>query len=257
MSVRISQENIVPFDERRHIAVPGDHTQTLKFCVDHFIQIANESIHEFGCFNVALSGGSTPKAIFEMLSNDENKSKVQWEKVFVFWSDERSVAPTDEDSNYKMAMDAGFSKLAIPNEHIFRMIAEKDIEANAEAYEELIKSKIENQRFDLIMLGMGPDGHTASLFPHTEGLHIANRLVIPNFVTQKDTWRMTFTYELINAAKNIAIYVLGESKASMLHTIFHSEHQPDEYPIQRIGTSHTPALWIADQGAAAKVKFVS
>ena len=185
MYMKVSEQNIVPFDESRHIAIPGDEESTLQFCVEHFIQIANESIETHDHFNVALSGGSTPKAIYQRLALQENRNRVPWDKTSLFWSDERSVSPSDNESNYKMAMDNGFSLLPIPPENIFRMIAEDEIERNSQEYETLIKEKLANQRFDLVMLGMGPDGHTASLFPHTKGLHISDKLVIPNYIPQK------------------------------------------------------------------------
>jgi 6-phosphogluconolactonase len=234
------------FDERRDIAIPGDKEATIQFSVEHFIKVANESIEKKGMFAVALSGGSTPAAIFRLLASEENREKIDWSKVFLFWSDERAVRPEDKDSNYHMAMEAGFSSLPIKAENVFRMEAEDKIEENALKYENTILEKIPEGKFDLVMLGMGEDGHTASLFPQTHGLHAGNRLVVANYVPEKKCWRMTFTYKCINAAHHIVIYALGKAKAHMLEKALSEPYIPDMIPIQKVGTAENKALWILD-----------
>ncbi len=235
-------------DSRRKIALPGDPDLTLTCAVDLWIQIANESIQDHDFFAVALSGGSTPKQIFQKLG--ALQEQVDWSKVFIFWSDERSVGPIHQDSNYRMALEeGGLSKLPIPQSQIFRMVAEENIEANAKAYEDVILDKLGSHPFDLVMLGMGDDGHTASLFPHTDALKTKGRLVVPNFVPQKNTWRMTFTYECINRSRHICIYVLGESKAEVLEKVLFGPFKPEEFPSQGIGTESNPVLWVVDSEA--------
>jgi 6-phosphogluconolactonase len=225
----------------------GSPEQTLIFCADHFLQVYQESLAEHGSFSVALSGGSTPKALFSLLTKEPYTLKFDWSKVFLFWSDERSVAPDDPDSNYHMAMQAGFSGVPLPENHIHRMVAEENIEQNALKYEALIRDHLKGRGFDLIMLGMGEDGHTASLFPGTKGLKTTGRLVIANYVPQKNTWRMTLTFECINHARHIAIYVLGKSKQKMLKE---SLSRKGLYPIENIGTEQSKALWIVDDEAS-------
>ncbi len=242
------------YDDRRDIAIPGDKQKTLEFCIQHFINKANEAITDNGYFAVALSGGSTPKAIFEGLARKENVEKVDWERVMLFWSDERCVPPEDPDSNYRMAMESGFVTLPIPLENIHRMKAEDDPEQYAKQYEEIIEEKLSGQPFDLVMLGMGGDGHTASLFPKTHGLHAPERKVIANYIPQMDTWRMTLTFDCINEAKEIVIYVLGESKAEMVKRVFTGNYDPDNLPVQRVGTATHKALWIMDDGAGRGVR---
>lgn len=240
------------FDDRRDIFIPGNTMETIHFCVEHFISLANEAIQSHGFFSVALSGGSTPKAIFQLLSGSPNCKQINWNFVKLFWSDERNVSPEDKESNYRMAMDAGFTSLPIPEQNIFRMPAdEQDIEAAAKIYENIIIEQIPSKSFDLVMLGMGEDGHTASLFPKTHGLHAEDRLVIANFIPQKNTWRMTLTFECINSSHNIAIYVLGKSKALMLKHVLTSPYNTDQLPIQKIGTRLHKALWIVDTDAAS------
>lgn len=240
----------ITIDERRKLFVPGNAQQTIQYCVNQWIDLAKRAIADHGFFAVALSGGSTPKAIYKGLV--EANTTLDWEKVYLFWSDERSVAPDDPESNFHMALEeGGLNQLPILAPHIFRMVAEKEIEQNARNYEELIVKVLEGRPFDLIMLGMGEDGHTASLFPHTKALHEIKRLVVANHVPQKTTWRMTFTFPCINAASTICLYALGSSKANMLHRVLKGPFQPDELPSQNIGTHAHPALWIADESATS------
>lgn len=238
-------------DPRRRLIIPGNTKETLDYCINHWIETALLAIEDHDFFAVALSGGSTPKAIYKGLVNSDAAEKLDWSKVFFFWSDERSVPPSHEESNYHMAMEeGGLNRLSIPRENVFRMVAEEDIDNNAKRYEEIILNKLGGHAFDLIMLGMGDDGHTASLFPHTEALHAKNRLVVANPIPQKDTWRMTFTFECINAAQAICIYVLGETKGQTLLDVLTSPFKPDHYPSQNVGTSTQKALWIVDEAAS-------
>lgn len=244
------QSLLKSYDERRDIIIPGNAVKTIDFSVDQFIEIANDSISKNKIFTVALSGGSTPKKIYEKLSDSQHSKLIDWNSVFLFWSDERSVGKDHPDSNYHMAMKAGFENLPIPQEQIFRMNGENDIEKNAKIYEELIIQKVPGKSFDLIMLGMGEDGHTASLFPQTHGLHTNESLAIANFIPQLHTWRMTLTFDCINQAKNTIVYVIGKSKAEMLAKVLNAPYEPDVLPAQRLGTEKNKALWIADQAAA-------
>ena len=245
-------EQYKPLDSRRNIIIPGDKVATIQFCIKHFIKLANDAIEHHGFFSVALSGGSTPKALYEGLVSQE----IDWSRVLLFWSDERAVLPENPESNYHMAMDAGFNKLPIPQNHIFRMRAESRIEENAREYESMIKKTLPEGIFDLVMLGVGDDGHTASLFPGTAGLTTKQRLVIANYVPQLSTWRMTLTFDCINSARNIAIYATGKNKAAMVARILSSgEEKPANLPAACVGTPSNKALWILDDPASSE--FVS
>lgn len=244
----MSNMHFFSWDDRRDIAHPGNKEETLLFCIEHFFNCAKEAIKMHGHFSVALSGGSTPKAIFQALSHPPYSTEIDWTKAYIFWSDERSVAATDPDSNFRMAIEAGFKNLPIPAEHFFRMEAEDNIEENARNYEMKIKQALGSRPFDLIMLGMGEDGHTASLFPETKALEEKTRWVVANHIPQKETWRMTMTYPLINKAKNIVIYVLGKNKKEMVHQVFLEDHTPP-FPVSQIGTQTNKALWILDSDA--------
>lgn len=255
MDTRQWKDLIEVYDDRRDIIVPGDVSQTLEFCVDQFVSLAEESIKARGAFFVALSGGSTPKSLYQLLASPKYKNKVDWSKVHLFWSDERCVPPDHPDSNYHMAMSAGFSTLPLNKDNIHRMPADaEDLEAAATAYEALIERVVHGAEFDLTMLGMGDDGHTASLFPKTHGLHSMKRLVVANFVPSKEIWRMTFTFNLINSSKAIDIYVVGKSKAAMLKNVLTSPYSPDDLPIQKVGTRRHKALFIVDSEAAAGLR---
>ena len=240
------------WDERRDIAHPGNQEQSVIFAVEHFINCAKEAIADHSFFSVALSGGSTPKAIFESLSKEPYPSEIDWTKVLFFWSDERSVPPTDPDSNFKMAMTAGLKRLSISSNHIFRMEAEANIEANAKSYEHTIREVLHKNPFDLVMLGMGEDGHTASLFPETEALKETDKWVVANKIPQKNTTRMTLTYPCINEALNIVIYVLGKSKEVMVSKVFLEKHSTP-FPVSLVGTKKNKALWVLDSDAGKNI----
>jgi len=215
--------------------------------------LCKEAIKDHGAFFVALSGGSTPKAIFEHLSSPPYAQMIEWNKVHLFWSDERSCPPEDPDSNYGMAMKAGLQQMPLLKSHIYRMQAEEEIEKNAALYEKKILSTLKGRPFDLVMLGMGEDGHTASLFPQTEALKIQDKLVTANFISEKNTWRMTMTYPCINQALHTAIYVIGATKKTMLARVLLSSNQFEKYPVQKVGTATRQALWIVDEAAAAEL----
>lgn len=233
----------------RELIVPGDKGATIHFAACHFLQLANSCIKNYGKFVVALSGGSTPNAIYSSLQ--KLGSTTDWSKVHLFWGDERSVPPNHPDSNYSAAMNSGLQNLPIPTKQIHRMIAEKNIEIEAENYEALIRQEAsEKVSFDLVMLGIGEDGHIASLFPNTAGLHEPKRWVIANQVPQKDTVRMTITYPCIRAARAVVIYALGKSKEAIISQVLHSP-STSKWPASQVGTSARPVLWIVDKEGIA------
>lgn len=231
-------------DARRDYVIPGDTQKTIDFAVEHWIHSAERSIQQRGRFTVALSGGSTPKAIYEKLV----QKKLDWSKIWLFWSDERAALPNHPDSNYHMAMES-FNKVAIPPSQIFRMVAEKNIEREAKEYEEKIKYHLGSHLFDLVMLGVGEDGHTASLFPNTEALSIDDRLVAANYIPEKKIWRMTLTFPCINQSFHSAIYALGSSKQLIVAKVLKAPIV-SEFPASRIGTAEKKALWILDSQAS-------
>lgn len=234
----------------RELIVPGDRLATLHFAVHHFLQFANDSIEQYGKFVVALSGGSTPNAMYASL--EKMGRKIDWSKVHLFWGDERSVPPNHPDSNYRAAMQSGLKNLPIPNRQIHRMIAEKNIDLESEKYEAAIRREARgNTSFDLVMLGVGEDGHIASLFPDTSALYETSRWVVANEVPQKKTTRMTITYPCIRAASAVVIYAMGKAKQSIVSEILHSSPNP-KWPASQIGTDSHPVLWVVDRDGIAK-----
>ena len=233
--------NIESYDERRDYIVAE---KAVLFAAEHWIHSAKRSIQQRGRFAVALSGGSTPKAIFKMLSQSRD---IEWDKVWLFWSDERAVPATHPESNYHMAMESGLKNLPIPPHQIFRMKAEGDIEKNALDYEEIIRRRLDKSLFDLVMLGVGEDGHTASLFPNTKALEIKENLVAANFIPSLKAHRMTLTFPCINESHQAAIYI-GKSKASIVPKVLDAAIL-SPYPASHIGTVERKALWILDKEA--------
>lgn len=233
------------FDSRRQLYIGPNSEDAISFAADYWIHVGRQAIEERGKFAIALSGGSTPKAIYQKLAS---RNDIDWKKVFLFWSDERAVMPDHIDSNYRMAMEF-FGKLPIPPYQIFRMKAEADIEKNAKDYEDKINHYLGKHLFDLVMLGIGEDGHTASLFPKTSALSVEDRLVTANFIPEKDTYRMTFTYPCINKSAKIAIYAIGKSKREIVPQVLKAPII-SKYPASRIGTEERPALWVLDSDSA-------
>lgn len=202
---------------------------------EEVVQAAKTAVQERGCFTIALSGGSTPKSLFHLLATNA-RSSLPWEQIYFFWSDERHVPPTDPDSNYRMANEAMLSKVPVPPGNVFRVPAENpDASAVAEAYEAEIRKVFAAKagavpKFDLILLGMGPDGHTASLFPGSKGLQEQSRLVIANWVEKFQTDRITFTLPLLDAARCVLFLVSGTDKAPALRAVLEADGPGQQFP---------------------------
>jgi 6-phosphogluconolactonase len=223
---------------------------------EEVIQATKHAVAARGRFTIALSGGSTPKSLFNLLATNA-KNVLPWESMFFFWGDERHVPPTDADSNYRMADEAMLSKVPVPAGNIFRVPAENpDAAAAAAAYEQTIQKFFALEpgkfpRFDLILLGMGPDGHTASLFPGTTGLQEKSRLVIANWVEKFKTHRITFTLPVLNAAHNVTFLISGTDKAEALKAVLESDAPGEQYPSKLVRPSDGKLIWLLDRAAAS------
>ena len=222
-----------------------------------FLQRARTAIQASGRFTVALSGGSTPRHLYSLLAT---QSDVPWDKIRFFFSDERHVPPDSPDSNFRMSSESLFSQAPIPKENIFRVPAEiPDADTAAQSYEQTLRQffQLEDDalpRFDLILLGMGPDGHTASLFPGTAALHEDERLVTANWVEKFKTWRITFTYPVLNNAAAILFMATGAEKQEALLQVLQGKHDPETYPAQGIKPTNGSLIWLVDQAAAGPMK---
>jgi 6-phosphogluconolactonase len=226
------------------------------FAAEKFVEIANEAIEKQGQFAVALAGGSTPKSLYKLLASDEFRNKIDWSRTFFFFGDERNVLPDDAESNFRMANENLFEPLKINDQNIFRWQTElENAEIIAENYENSIKDFFklaENDfpEFDLILLGMGADGHTASLFPNTEALSNAENIAVANKVEKLDTTRLTLTLPTINNAANIIFLVAGEDKAEALREVLEGESAPEKYPSQNIKPTNGELFWLLDKNVA-------
>lgn len=221
-----------------------------------FVTLSAQAISNTGRFSVSLSGGSSPKKLYELLASDAWKNKVEWSGVYFFFGDERYVPQTDKDSNYLMAKTALFDPLQIDSSNIFAVDTSKSPEEAAEAYTESINKFFGEAApaFDLILLGLGDNSHTASLFPHTTVLHDETVSVKSVYVEEVKATRITFTAPLINEAHHIAFLVYGEGKAEAVHHILEDARNIEEYPAQLIAPTHGDVIWYLDEAAAAKVK---
>ena len=217
-----------------------------------FLSRANAAVKERGVFSVVLSGGSTPKGLFELLAGEETfRSEIPWTQSHFFWVDERHVPPDHPDSNFRLAWETLLSKVPVPADNIHRISSElPDAHEAAERYESTLRNFFqlasgEFPRFDLILLGMGADGHTASLFPGTEALQECRRSVAANWVERLHTWRITLTLPVLNNAACILFLVSGLEKAQTLREIF--SNKTTSYPAQLVNPTRGRLLWLVDQ----------
>jgi 6-phosphogluconolactonase len=224
----------------------------------YIVRLANQAIVTHGRFTIALSGGNTPKVAYGLLATEPYRSQIDWNAVEIFWSDERCVPPDDPESNYHMAREVLLSKVPIPADHVHRMPADQpDREAASEEYTQEMRRVFGTDgipSFDLIQLGMGPEGHTASLFPHQPSLHVTDRLVMPVSVPKPPPDRLTLTPPILNAAKNVLFLVTGADKAQAVHAVIEGPYNPDEYPAQIVRPSHGEVTWMLDSAAASQLR---
>jgi 6-phosphogluconolactonase len=238
------------------IQIFEDKSQLSKVAADLFLKTAQEAVAQNGRFTIALTGGSSPVQLYTLLAQSPYLEQVPWPQTYVFWGDERWVPLTDERSNARMARETLLSKVPIPEEQIYPMWAD-DVEPTdfAIRYEEVLKKHFDQQlpRFDLILLGMGDDGHTASLFPHTGVLRERSRWVEAYYLEPQSMYRVTLTAPLINQAKTICFLTFGSNKAHALHEVLEGEPNPDQYPSQLIHSEAGEVLWLVDESAAAQL----
>lgn len=240
------------------IKIHESKSELIDAATQMIVDLACQSVDEQGRFTMVLSGGSTPKPIYEKLASDPYLEKMPWSKSYFFFGDERCVAHDSPESNYGMADKAMFSRAPIPAENIFAtQDQDKDPESSAAQYEQTIRKffKLEKGKFptfDLMLLGMGPDGHTASLFPGTEALNERQQLVVANYVEKFKAFRITMTLPLIDHAENIVFLVAGSDKADVLSEILCSDKK-DSYPAQLVKPQAGSLKWYLDRDAAAKL----
>jgi 6-phosphogluconolactonase len=238
--------------------VEPDAAALARRAATYFVEMIGEAVAGRGRARIAISGGSTPKAAFQLLAdpNQPWRARMPWDKLELYWVDERTVPPDDPDSNYRMTREALLDHVPLRPEQIHRMEGELEPQVAAARYESMLRDTFrlegaESPRFDLVALGMGDDGHTASLFPHTAAIHEMTKLVVANQVPQKDTWRITLTWPVIDHASSVFFLIAGADKAPVLKEVLTGPRDPERLPSQLIWPASGILTLILDQAAAA------
>lgn len=238
------------------ILICADAAELAREAARRFAELAEVFVGSVGKFTVALSGGSTPKAMYSILAEKPFVDSLPWRSIYFFWGDERCVPPDHADSNYRMANETLLAKAPVPRENIFRISAEDaDHERAAANYSAALRKSFGEEwpRFDLVFLGMGADGHTASLFPGTAALRVKDRIAVANYVPKLQSWRITLTAEAINRALNIIFLVAGVDKTATLKEVIEGPRDPEKYPSQLIEANYGSLLWMVDEAAASRL----
>lgn len=235
------------------IEIYADSKELARVAAELFVAKSNKTISKRGAFTVALSGGSTPKLMFELLATS-CRDRVPWPNIQFFWSDERHVSPDHPDSNFRMANEAMLSRVPVAANNVHRVQSENPNadEAAAEYEQTLIRTTEQSlPQLDLILLGLGADGHTASIFPGSDVLHETKRLVAAPWVEKLHAVRITMTLPLLNNGASILFLVSGSEKAKIVREVFEG---PEEYPAQAVKPAHGELLWMLDEDAASEIK---
>jgi len=245
----------------REIRILADANGIVHVAAAEFLEAARESVGERDCFRVALAGGSTPKALYELLGNNRLlQAMVPWSKMQLFFGDERHVPPDDVESNFRMVKEALLAKAPLEARQVHRIKGEMaKADQAAEQYEQELRAAFglqvgELPRFDLVLLGMGPEGHTASLFPGTKALEEERRLAVANWVGKLDADRVTLTPPVLNNAARVIFLVHGAEKAPVLQAVLEGPYEPQQLPAQMIRPKSGRVLWLVDVTAAGRLK---
>ena len=246
--------------EEKKVLVVANYDELSRVAAEKFVFHANTMVQRKGIFTVALSGGFTPKGLYMRLASDPYREQIPWSKVHLFWGDERCVPPDHRDSNYHTACELLLKKVAIPEENIHRIHAEQEDQNRAAAeYEQMLRIFFRLGAegypcFDLILLGMGEDGHIASLFPGTPALEETRRLVVASYREKLGEYRLTLTVPVLNHATNVIFLISGESKATILKKVLEGKRHPQCLPSQLIQLVNGRLLFIVDSMAARELK---
>lgn len=230
--------------------------QVAQAAAERFVDYSIASIGEHGSFATALAGGSTPRRAYELLAGAEYRDQVDWSRVHLFFGDERMVAPDSVESNYRMINEALMSRVALPSQNVHRINGETTPQESAESYEAELKSffgTTDWPRFDLVFLGMGDDGHTASLFPGSDALKEKVRWVVATTHPQSQQARITLTLPVINRAARVTFLVTGEKKAAPLVHVLHGDAAKEELPARKIRPVNGILEWLVDRSAASQL----
>ena len=248
---------MIPATAQREVQIFPDAASLTRRAADEFLKSVTEAVAQKGSFTVALAGGSTPQALYSQLADDPLRSQIPWDKLHFFFGDERHAPPDGDESNFRMVNEALFSKGVIKAEQITRIKGEyADTEKAAVEYEQALRAYFklkdgEYPRFDLVLLGMGEEGHTLSLFPGTKALHATNRIVVRNWVGKLYTERITLTATAANQASRVIFMVTRADKARALKAVLEGPYEPEQLPAQLIQPASGKLLWLVDQAAGS------
>lgn len=235
---------------------PNAHALTMR-AAELFTETARQSVAERDSFKVALAGSSTPRALYELLAGEIHAPRMPWKETHVFWGDERCVPPSSDESNYQMANEAMLARVPVPFAQIHRMRGEIEPQQAARDYNQLLRATFEENppRFDLILLGLGEDCHTASLFPHSTAILDVDNFVSAPYVEKLKAHRLTMTFPVINQADSVIFLVAGESKADALRVVLEEEVSGMNYPAQLVSPTRGQLLWLVDEAAAGRLSL--
>jgi 6-phosphogluconolactonase len=241
---------------KRDIIICQDVDELGRKAAAQWISLADEAVNARGQFNVALSGGSTPRLLYSLLASAEFAVRIRWQQIHLFFGDERCVAPDHAESNYRMVKESLLSRTFIPPDNVHRMAGEKTPQVAVAEYEARLRKHFHIDddalpRFDLILLGLGEDGHTASLFPDSSALSETRHLVATTYVEKLNAQRLTLTFPVINNAAQIIFLIAGESKAAVVKEILTTEKC--DYPAARIKPEDGQLTWFVTQDAATAI----
>jgi 6-phosphogluconolactonase len=236
------------------VEVLPDRPRLMQAAAEHVVEVARVATERRGRFTVALSGGSTPADLYTLLATEAFARRVDWSRVHVFWGDERCVPPEHPQSNYRMARQTLLAKVPVPEAHVYRIRGENDPKEAAAAYEELLRRVLGGTGFDLVLLGMGDNGHTASIFPGLPAVTEQTRWVVAQYVEVVSMWRITLTPAVINAADHVTFLVAGAGKADRLREVLEGPPRIEVLPSQAIKPSPGELRWLVDAAAATQLR---
>jgi 6-phosphogluconolactonase len=246
-------------EELRSIEIVADAEDLARRAAAEFADRVTEAVDAHGRFTVALAGGSTPRALYARLAQEPWRSRLPWPAIHLFWGDERHVPPDHPDSNFRMVRETLLDVAPVPPGNVHRIRAEDpDAARAAAAYEAELRAFFqlapgELPRFDLVLLGLGDDAHTASLFPGSAALHERERLVAAPWISTLQTFRITLTPPVLNRAAHVVFLVSGEGKAAALRAVLAGESLPERYPAQIVHPEDGTLLWLVDRAAASRL----
>lgn len=244
----------------RRVDVVAGPKELAREAADTIVRAAQQAIAARGRFTIAVSGGDTARAIYEQLAAPARLREVDWSRAEVYWGDERCVGPAHPRSNYGMAKEVLLSRLSIPDEQVHRMRGEDDPAAGAAAYERLLRERFGLAHgpptaplFDINHMGMGEDGHTASLFPGVDAIDEHERWALPTWQESTGEWRITLTPPALNASRLVLVTVSGAAKAERLREVFTKERPPRELPVRVLQPKVGTLAWLVDEAAASRL----